>query len=304
MILNDIYTRVAEDIMAIPVLRGKKTPSQRFPGAVETYCIEGLMQDRKALQMGTSHDLGQNFAKPFNIRFQDKDGSLKYVYQTSWGVSTRLIGALIMAHSDDSGLVLPPPLAPVQVIIVPIYKSDSERTGILSVARRIANSLADEEIRVEIDEREEYKPGFKFYDWELRGVPIRIELGPREVEGNQVVLSRRDTGEKQTASSESLPHTICDLLAAIQKNLYERALKFQRDNTIVTDDYGDFKKFMDGNGGFAYSPWCERPECEEKVQEDTKATIRMIPLDAQVKEGKCIVCGAPSKIRVPFAKAY
>jgi prolyl-tRNA synthetase len=304
MILNNIYTRVAEDFMAIPVLRGKKTPSQRFPGAVETYCIEGLMQDNKALQMGTSHDLGQNFAKPFNIRFQDKDGSLKYVYQTSWGVSTRLIGALIMAHSDDSGLVLPPLLAPVQVIIVPIYKSDSERASTIKAARKIANSLQDEEIRVETDEREEYKPGFKFHDWELRGVPVRIELGPREIEDSNAVLARRDTGEKQTVSQKGLPHTIRDLLAAIQKNLYERALKFQKDNTAETNDYEEFKKIMEERGGFVWSPWCERPECEDKLQEDTKATIRMIPLDSEVKEGKCIVCGAPSKIRVPFAKAY
>ncbi|MFH1422073.1 MAG: proline--tRNA ligase, partial [Planctomycetota bacterium] len=303
MILNDVYTKVAEEIMAIPVLKGKKTQSQKFPGAVETYCIEGMMQDKKALQMGTSHDLGQNFAKAFNVRFQDKNGELKYVYQTSWGVSTRLIGALIMAHSDDSGLVLPPQLAPVQVVIVPIYKTDSERNTVMTEADKIFQSLKNENLRTELDDRDEYKPGFKFNDWELRGVPVRIELGPRDIKDGKLVLARRDTAEKQTVPITNVVKSVSELLETIQKNLYTKALNFRKENTFFIDNYNEFKKVME-NGGFIYSPWCGRVECETKVQEDTKATIRLIPIEETEESCNCIVCGQTAKIRIPFAKAY
>jgi prolyl-tRNA synthetase len=304
MILNDVYADTVEKVMAIPVLRGKKTESQRFPGAVDTYCIEALMQDGKALQMGTSHDLGQNFAKVFNVRFQDKDGELKYVWQTSWGVSTRLVGALIMAHSDDKGLVLPPELAPTQVVIVPIYKSDEDKQKVLEAADNVKKAVAESGISVELDAREEFKPGYKFYDWEMKGVPLRIEIGPRDVSSGQVVLARRDSGEKsQVPIGEAAGHAE-KTLGDIQKGLYEKAKKFLDEHTYEVNAYEELKKITDEAGGFVWAPWCGNPDCEQRIQDETKATIRLVPFDAPDIDTTCVACTEAAKMRVPFAKAY
>jgi prolyl-tRNA synthetase len=304
MILNDVYSDTVEKVMAVPVLRGKKTPSQRFPGAVDTYCIEALMQDGKALQMGTSHDLGQNFAKGFNVRFQDENGELQYVWQTSWGVSTRLIGALIMAHSDDTGLVLPPRLAPTQVVIVPIYKSDEERQQVFQAATTLEQDLASAGISAESDLREGFKPGYKFYDWELRGVPLRVEIGPRDLKESQVIFARRDTGDKTSVPLAAAAQKAGETLDSIQKNLFEKAGKFLKDHTYETDDYEELKKITDGAGGFVWAPWCGNPECEQRIQDETKATIRLIPFDAPEIKATCVACPEAATVRVPFAKAY
>jgi len=293
-----------ENVMAIPVLRGRKTPSQRFPGAVDTYCIEALMQDGRALQMGTSHDLGQNFAKVFNVRFQDQAGELQHVWQTSWGVSTRLVGALIMAHSDDTGLVLPPKLAPTQVVIVPIYKSDEQRQQVFEAARIAQKAIGEQGVSVESDLREEFKPGYKFYDWELRGVPLRIEIGPRDLETGQVVFVRRDTGEKSQVPAAEVAAKAAAMLETIQADLFARASAFLDKHTHETDTFEELKRITDEAGGFVWAPWCGNPDCEQRIQDETKATIRLVPLDAPEIDATCVACPEKAGVRVPFAKAY
>jgi prolyl-tRNA synthetase len=254
--------------------------------------------------MGTTHDLGQNFAKVFNVRFQDSDGELKHVWQTSWGVSTRLIGALIMAHSDDTGLVLPPKLAPTQVVIVPIYKSDEQKQKVLQAAEGAKKAIADAGISIELDLREGFKPGYKFYDWEMRGVPLRIEIGPRDVESAQVVFARRDSGEKSQIPAGVVATRAKETLDDIQKNLFEKAKKFLGDHTHETDDYDELKRITNEAGGFVWAPWCGNPECEQRIQDQTKATIRLLPFEAPKVDATCVACPEAATVRVPFAKAY
>lgn len=300
----DVYARFAEEYMAMPVIKGTKTASERFAGAVETYCIEALMQDGKALQAGTSHFLGQNFAKAFDVSFQDSDGVVKNVWATSWGVSTRLIGGLIMTHSDDSGLVLPPKLAPIQAVIVPIWRNDEQRDTVLDYCKSIQTELKDQNIRFKIDDRDQYKPGWKFAQHEVEGVPVRIAVGPRDVENNNVELARRDTREKELISREGLGEKVKNLLDEIQSSLFEKAQKYRDDNTHYVDTYDEFKKIINDEGGFVYAHWDGTAETEAKIKEETKATIRCIPLDDDNESGTCMVTGKPSKRRVLFAKAY
>ncbi len=300
-----VYADFAENHMALPVIQGIKTESERFAGALETYCIEALMQDGKALQAGTSHFLGQNFAHAFDVKFLNKEGKLEYVWGTSWGVSTRLMGALIMAHSDDSGLVLPPTLAPIQVVIVPIFKRDEELAAISEKVENIANKLKALGISVKFDNRDTYKPGWKFAEYELKGVPVRIAIGPRDLENNTVEIARRDTKEKQVYEmNEQLPGTIKELLDDIQQNIYNKAQQNLTQNIRKADDYDDFKKILDEKGGFVSAHWDGSPETEEKIKEETKATIRCIPLNNEREEGKCIYSGKLSTQRVLFARAY
>jgi prolyl-tRNA synthetase len=300
----NIYADFAEEYMALPVIKGLKTESERFAGAVETYCIEGLMQDGKALQAGTSHFLGQNFAKAFDVKFTSKEGKLEFVWGTSWGVSTRLMGALVMAHSDDEGLVLPPKLAPIQVVIVPIYKTNEEQEKIASVATALKKSLKQRHISVKFDDRDTHKPGFKFAEWEMKGVPLRLAIGPRDLENGTVELARRDTKEKNTVNLEGIESTIEETLEAIQNNIYQKAFKFKAENTVKADNYEDFKQILNNNGGFIAAHWDGTAETEEKIKQETKATIRCIPLGAEEESGLCIYSGKPSNKRVLFAKAY
>ncbi|MEQ8523814.1 proline--tRNA ligase [Gracilimonas sp.] len=299
----DVYATFAEEFMAMPVIKGVKTASERFAGAVETYCIEALMQDGKALQAGTSHFLGQNFAKAFDVKFQDKDGEHKLVWATSWGVSTRLIGGLIMTHSDDQGLVLPPKLAPTQVVIVPIYRSDEQREAVLEYANSIYNELKELGVRIKVDDRDNQNPGYKFAEHEAAGIPLRIAVGPRDLENNNVELARRDTKEKNIESREGLSERIEKLLADIQDELYAKAKKRREDNTSEVDSYEEFQKVIEDKGGFVWAHWDGTPETEEKIKDDTKATIRLIPLE-DGEEGKCMVTGKPSKQKVLFARSY
>ena len=300
----DVYAEFAEKFLAVPVIKGVKTENERFAGAVETYCIEGLMQDGKALQMGTSHFLGQNFAKAFDVKFQSKEGKLEHVWATSWGVSTRLIGALIMAHSDDEGLVLPPSLAPIQVVIVPIYRSDEERLKVEEAANSIKTQLEDLDISVKFDNRDTYKPGFKFAEWELKGVPLRIAIGPRDIENGTVELARRDTKEKSVTSINGIDIHIQNTLKVIQSSIYERAKSFRDSNIHQVNSWDEFKEVLDSKGGFISAHWDGTGETENKIKELTKATIRCIPIDNKEEEGKCVLTGNPSKQRVLFAKAY
>jgi prolyl-tRNA synthetase len=300
----NVYAEFAEKFLAVPVIRGVKTENERFAGAVETYCIEGLMQDGKALQMGTSHFLGQNFAKAFDVKFQTKEGKLEHVWATSWGVSTRLIGALIMAHSDDEGLVLPPSLAPIQVVIVPIYRSDEEREKVEAAAEQIKLKLEDLDLSVKFDNRDTYKPGYKFAEWELKGVPLRIAIGPRDIENGTVELARRDTKEKSVTSIDGIDLHIKNLLNEIQSAIYERAKSFRDENIHTVNSWDEFKEVLNSKGGFISAHWDGTGETEEKIKELTKATIRCIPLDNIQEEGKCVLTGNPSKQRVLFAKAY
>ncbi len=300
----NIYAEFAEEFMALPVITGLKSDSERFAGAVETYCIEGLMQDGKALQAGTSHFLGQNFAKAFDVKFATKEGGLAYVWGTSWGVSTRLMGALIMAHSDDEGLVLPPKLAPVQVVIVPIYKTDEEKEAITKVALNLRKVLKQQHISVKFDDRDTHKPGFKFAEWELKGVPLRMAIGPRDIENGTVELARRDTKEKEIVAIEGIEAIIEQKLHDIQSNIYQKALKFREENTRSADTYEDFKRILENQNGFVYAHWDGTPETEERIKQETKATIRCIPLTAKEEAGSCIYSGKPSNKRVLFAKAY
>ena len=300
----DVYKTFAEEFMAMPVITGVKTASERFAGAVDTYCIEALMQDGKALQAGTSHFLGQNFAKAFDVKFQDKDGEHKYVWATSWGVSTRLIGGLIMTHSDDQGLVLPPKLAPTQVIVVPIYRNDEQRNEVLDYADPLINELNKLGVRVKIDVSDNTKPGFKFAQYEAEGVPLRIGIGPRDVKNGNLELARRDTLEKNIVSREGAAEHVSELLKTIQNDLFEAAKKRREEETSSVDDYETFKKEIE-NGGFIYAHWDGTEETEAKIKEETKATIRCIPLiEEQTESGKCMVTGKPSECRVLFAKAY
>jgi prolyl-tRNA synthetase len=304
----DVYTTFAEDYMAMPVLRGAKTASERFPGAVDTYCIEALMQDGKALQAGTSHFLGQNFAKAFDCTFQNENNELEHVWATSWGVSTRLVGALIMTHSDDQGLVLPPRLAPTQVVIVPIHFNDEQRATVLEVAERIERELADAGVRVLLDASEAQRPGWKFNEYEVQGVPIRLAIGPRDVKNENVELARRDTREKEVVPQEGLTERIAELLDRIQDGLYNRALRFRQERTTAVDSYDDFKAALDEPGGFVLAHWDGTAETEARIKEETKATIRCIPFTDQLRgldePGEDLLTGEPSEQRVVFARAY
>lgn len=300
----DVYAKFAEEYMAVPVIRGIKTASERFAGAVETYCIEALMQDGKSLQAGTSHFLGQNFAKAFDCQFQNKNNELEYVWATSWGVSTRLIGALIMVHSDDKGLVLPPKLAPTQVALIPIYRKDEERASVLEVAFRIESELKDAGIRVLVDDRDAFRPGWKFHEYEVQGVPIRLALGPRDVEGGTVEVARRDTGDKTTVNQSELTTHIHELLDTIQQGLFDRALAERESRTTEVDSYDDFKRVLDEKGGFVRMHWDGTAETEARIKEETKATIRFIPIEDYEEDGIDPLSGKPSKGRVFFARAY
>ena len=297
----EIYRKFAEEYMAMPVIVGRKTENEKFAGAVATYSIEAMMQDKKALQAGTSHYLGINFAKAFDVKFQDKDGELKYVHATSWGVSTRLIGALIMTHGDDDGIIIPPRLAPLQVIIVPIWKEET-RSKVLAYSEAIYKELK-QHYAVRLDDRDQYKPGYKFAEWELQGVPLRVEIGPRDVDSQQVVLARRDTREKIPVSLNEITRRISELLEAIQQNLFNRALKMREENTFTLDDYAEFKTVLE-KGAFIRAHWCGSGDCELAIKEETKATIRNIPFNEVEESGKCIYCGQPSSRRVIFARAY
>lgn len=299
----DVYAQFAEEYMAMPVVKGVKSASERFAGAVETYAIEALMQDGKALQAGTSHFLGQNFAKAFDVKFADKDGKMEYVWATSWGVSTRLIGALIMAHSDDNGLVLPPKLAPFQVVIVPIYKGEEQLALINEKVEGIVKSLKALGISVKYDNSDNKKPGWKFAEYELKGVPVRLAMGGRDLESNTVEVARRDTLTKETVSCDNLDVYIKNLLDDIQQNIYKKAADYRTSKTIKVDSYEEFKEKIE-EGGFILAHWDGTPETEEKVKAETKATIRCIPLEGDKTPGVCMVTGKPSAQRVIFARAY
>jgi prolyl-tRNA synthetase len=300
----EVYADFAENFMGVPVIKGIKTENERFAGADETFCIEGLMQDGKALQMGTSHFLGQNFAKAFDVKFVSKENKKDYVWATSWGVSTRLMGALIMSHSDDEGLVLPPKLAPIQVVIVPIFRKEEEKIAVLEKARDYAKSLKSKGISVKLDEREGQSPGFKFAEYELKGVPVRIAIGPRDVQNQTVEVARRDTKEKQVMAEVDLAHKIEHLLTQIQQNIYQKALDFRSENITPVNSWDEFKHVLENKPGFILAHWDGTSETETKIKEETKATIRCIPLDSVLEEGKCVFTGNPSKQRVLFAKAY
>jgi prolyl-tRNA synthetase len=313
----DVYRRFAEEWMAVPVLTGPKSEGQKFPGAVYTLCIEALMQDRKALQSGTSHFLGQNFAKAFDVQFQNPEGKLEYAWATSWGVSTRMIGALIMSHSDDQGLILPPRLAPIHVVIVPIFRKPEEKVAVCDAARKLADAIGQlprdewlnyDPITVKIDDREQHQPGFKFNEWELRGVPIRVELGPKDLANNACVLARRDLPGKESkvmgVPLAEAPARIVAMLRVMQDDLFERARKFRDANSYEVDSYDDFKKKIEEPGGFLWAHWDGTRETEDRVAAETKATIRCIPFNRKEEAGKCMVTGRPSEGRVVFAKAY
>ncbi|NOX84952.1 MAG: proline--tRNA ligase [Chlorobi bacterium] len=302
-LILDIYADFAERWMGLPVLKGLKSPNERFAGAVETYCVEALMQDGKALQAGTSHFLGQNFAKAFDVKYLTKENKLEYVWATSWGVSTRLIGALIMEHSDDNGLVLPPKLAPVQVVIVPIYKKPEQLEAIRQKIREMMNRLKEKNISVKFDDRDTYKPGYKFAEWEVKGVPVRLAIGPRDMENGTVEVARRDTLEKEILKMEDIETKIENLLEKIQDNIYQKALAFREDNTFTADTWEEFKDRVE-KGGFVLAHWDGTAETEQKIKDETKATIRLIPLEHDREKGKCILTGKPSEGRVVFARAY
>lgn len=301
----EVYKTFAQDFMAMPVVTGVKTESERFAGAEDTYCIEALMQDGKALQAGTSHFLGQNFAKAFNVTFQDKDGQLKYVWATSWGVSTRLIGGLIMTHSDDNGLVIPPRLAPTQVVIIPIWKNEDERTQVLSYISPIRQALLKAGVRVKLDDRDNLKPGWKFTQYEIEGVPLRIAVGPRDAQNGNVELARRDLLEKSIISSEGLAEKIPALLEEIQITLFNKASERVQRDTHIAHSYEEFKKILDEKGGFVYAHWDGTADTESKIKDETKATIRCIPFDdTHAVPGKCMVSGKDSARMVLFARSY
>ncbi|HWW38243.1 proline--tRNA ligase [Pedobacter sp.] len=300
----DVYADFAENWMALPVVKGKKTPNERFAGALDTYCIEALMQDGKALQAGTSHFLGQNFAKAFDVKFTNKEGKIEHVWATSWGVSTRLIGALIMAHSDDQGLVLPPKLAPIQVVIVPIYKGEEDLKNISNFVDELIPKLKGMGISVKYDDRDTQRPGFKFAEYELKGVPVRIAIGGRDMENGTVEIARRDTREKQTVQQEGLDIFVQQLLEDIQANIYKKAADYREDHITEANSYDELKELLDTKAGFISAHWDGTPETEQKIKEETKATIRCIPLNNKQEAGVCIYSGKPSIQRVLFARAY
>ncbi len=313
-----VYRTFAEDWMAVPVLVGRKTDAEKFAGAETTYTIEALMQDGRALQAGTSHFLGQNFARAFDVQFQNPDGDLEYVWASSWGVSTRLVGALVMSHSDDAGLVLPPKLAPIHVVVVPILKAEADNAAILTQAARIVEPFGapddgpigagpagagDAQVRAKVDDRDNVSPGWKFNEWELKGVPIRVEIGPKDLEKGQVVLVRRDTGEKTPMPAGEVRAAVPQLLEEIQQGLYDRARERLEEGCHSADTYDDLKRVLDEQGGFVYAPWCGDGECEARVSEEAKATIRLVPDEVESGEA-CVVCGKGPARRVPFARAY
>jgi prolyl-tRNA synthetase len=304
LLINNLYADFVEKFMAIPVIKGVKTTSERFAGAEDTHCIEALMQDGKALQAGTSHFLGQNFAKAFDVKYATAEGGLEHVWATSWGVSTRLMGALIMTHSDDNGLVLPPNLAPIQVVIVPIYKGTEQLEEISIVANKIKADLETAGVSVKFDHRDNIKPGFKFNDYELKGVPLRIAIGPKDLEKQQVELARRDTLEKSFVSQNALIEMIPSLLEEIQTSLYNKAFSFRDEHITAVNSYEEFKTVLDEKGGFISAHWDGTEASEEAIKKETKATIRCIPYDTKQEEGSCVYSGAPSAQRVLFAKAY
>jgi prolyl-tRNA synthetase len=300
----DVYADFVENWMAVPVVKGRKTANERFAGALDTYCIEALMQDGKALQAGTSHFLGQNFAKAFDVKFTTKEGTLEHVWATSWGVSTRLMGALIMTHSDDAGLVLPPMLAPIQVVVVPIYKHDEELENIRAYVKGLTTELKAKNISVKFDDRDTQRPGFKFAEYELKGVPLRVAIGSRDMQNGTVELARRDTRTKETVAQEGLANHIEQLLEEIQTNIYQKAFNFRAENTTEVDTYEEFKRLLDEKPGFISAHWDGTSETEQRIKDETKATIRCIPLNNKQEEGKCILTGNPSTQRVLFARAY
>jgi prolyl-tRNA synthetase len=302
-LMLDVYADFAENYMAMPVIKGRKTESERFAGADDTLCIEAMMQDGKALQAGTSHFLGQNFAKAFEVKFADKEGKLEYVWATSWGVSTRLMGALIMTHSDDEGLVLPPALAPIQVVAVPIYRSAEELEAISVKVNELAAKLKARGISFKFDDDDNRRPGWKFAEYESKGVPVRVAIGPRDLENGKAEIARRDTKTKETVDFEGLDQYIEDLLNSIQQNLLEKARKFREENTHTVESYDEFRKKID-NGGFFLAHWDGTKETEARIKEETQATIRCLPLDGAEEKGVCMVTGRPSAGKVIFAKAY
>ncbi|AWX43557.1 Proline--tRNA ligase [Flagellimonas maritima] len=299
-----IYAEFAEEHMAVPVIKGTKTESERFAGAIETYCIEALMQDGKALQAGTSHFLGQNFAKAFDVKFANKEGKQEYVWATSWGVSTRLMGALVMTHSDDNGLVLPPKLAPIQVVIIPIYKGLEQLEAISKKVEPLVKELRSKGISVKFDKRDTHKPGFKFNEYELKGVPVRLAIGQRDLENDTYEVARRDTLQKESVKSEEIINKIESLMDEIQENIYKKAFDYRKHHISKVDSYDEFKRIIEEKGGFVSAHWDGTITTEDKIKEETKATIRCIPLDVEKEEGKCMVTGKPSTQRVLFAKAY
>lgn len=302
--MQEVYVDVVENIMGIPVIKGYKTETERFAGADDTYTIEALMQDGKALQAGTSHFLGQNFAKAFDVKFTNKEGKQEYVWATSWGVSTRLMGALIMTHSDDNGLVLPPKLAPIQVVIVPIHRTDEQLQQIGEKADELIAEFKKKGISVKYDDRDTHKPGFKFAEWELKGVPVRIAIGPKDLENGTFEVARRDTLTKEVVAATDAVNYIDDLLNEIQNNLFSKALKFREENITEVNSFDEFKEVLNTKGGFLLAHWDGTPETEERIKDLTKATIRCIPMDQKTEEGQCVFTGNPSKGRVLFAKAY
>ena len=302
--MMNVYANFVENFMAVPVIRGFKTETERFAGADETYCIEAMMQDGKALQAGTSHFLGQNFAKAFDVKYATKDGKQEYVWASSWGVSTRLMGALIMTHSDDNGLVLPPNLAPIQVVIVPIYKGAAQLESVRERISPLMEALRKQGISVKFDDRDTQSPGFKFHEYELKGVPVRLAVGQRDLENNTFEVARRDTLTKETVSGDDIIAHIAQLLKEIQENLYKRALAYRDSHITEVNSYEEFKELLETKGGFFAAHWDGTAETEAKIKEETKATIRCIPLDAQEESGVCMYSGKPSNKRVLFAKAY
>jgi prolyl-tRNA synthetase len=300
----DIYVNFAENYLAIPVIKGDKTEAERFAGAENTYTFEAMMQDGKALQAGTSHFLGQNFAKAFEVTFASKEGKEEFVWATSWGVTTRLIGALIMAHSDNNGLIIPPKVAPVHVVIVPIYRQPEQLIEISEKVEEIKKKLEAKGLTVKYDDRDTHKPGWKFAEYELKGIPVRLAIGPRDLENNTVEVARRDTLEKTSKSFEGLEDYIKDLLDDIQQNIYNKALKFREENTYSVDSWDEFKEILANKGGFIYAHWDGTSETEIKIKEETKATIRCIPFNRKPEKGKCIYSGKPSEGRVLFSIAY
>ena len=304
ILINDLYADFIQNYLAVPVIKGLKSESEKFAGAIDTYCVEALMQDGKALQAGTSHFLGQNFAKAFDVKYTNKKGKLEYVWATSWGVSTRLMGALIMSHGDDNGLVLPPELAPYQVVIVPIYKTNDEHIMVEKVCNSIKENLIKSGIRVHFDNRDTLKPGFKFNEYELKGVPLRIAIGPRDIKNKIVEIARRDTMTKCSVKQSDVVKFISSELKVIQEDLFKNAQNFQKQNTVEVDNFEEFKKVIDNTGGFVYAHWDGTPQTEKIIKEKTKATIRCIPIISNDKSGFCVYSGKPSSRRVLFAKAY
>ena len=302
--MNNVYAKFAEGFMAMPVIKGRKTESERFAGAVDTYCIEAMMQDGKALQAGTSHFLGQNFAKAFDVKFASKDGNLEHVWATSWGVSTRLMGALVMTHSDDMGLVLPPNLAPIQVVIVPIYKGEEQLEQISEVANKLTADLRAAGLSVKYDDRDTQKPGWKFAQYEMKGVPVRIAIGPKDLEKGSVEVARRDTLKKEFVAQTEVVEKVKGLMTEIQENLFHKALEFRNEHITKVDSFDEFKRVIKEKGGFVSAHWDGTAETEAKIKELTKATIRLIPFDGEARDGACVLTGKPSAQRVLFAKAY